>query len=447
VTGPGTFRRLRARLAAAPGEPQRLSRWAWTADVVLAVFISASTVASAWHGVRFVPGPGADPDGVKYVFVPGALPPRPVPPLPPLPPHPGRLFGLVAVSTPSWLLVVAALSGLPLAARRRFPLTAFWAVLGTTLLFHLASRPEDGIDGTALLTFAGTLVAAYSAAVYGRHRRAIVASVVAGALLLAVFHNRAIPTLAPGYVPFLLLVPVGLGANTVHAWRQRIRTLEAEREAATRLAVERERARIARELHDVVTHNVSMMTVQAGAARKVMARSPGLAEEALLAVEAGGRAAMAELRHVMGLLTMATGPEGPAGPELAPQPGLDQVGTLAARVRDTGMPVELAVSGSPVPLPPGVDLAAYRVVQEALTNSVKHASGARVSIAVDHRPGELRIAVADSGGVRSAPAAGGAGRGLIGLRERLAVYGGTLDAGPRISGGYRVSAVIPVEDG
>jgi signal transduction histidine kinase len=212
--------------------------------------------------------------------------------------------------------------------------------------------------------------------------------------------------------------------------------------------VERERARIARELHDVVTHNVSMMTVQAGAARKVMARSPGLAEEALLAVEAGGRAAMAELRHVMGLLTMATGPEGPAGPELAPQPGLDQVGTLAARVRDTGMPVELAVSGSPVPLPPGVDLAAYRVVQEALTNTVKHASGASVDILVDYKPSRLSLDIADSGGVPGQSAASGNGRGLIGLRERVSVHGGTVSAGPRAHGGYRVQVEIPlpVED-
>ncbi|MEE4542953.1 histidine kinase [Streptomyces sp. V4-01] len=449
MNSPANFRRLRARLAAAPGEPQRLSRWAWTADVILAVVLSASTVVADWQSVRFVPGPAGSGSAVKYLLVPDGVPPPQIPPVPPFGQGPGgaRFFGMVAVSTPLWLLAVAALSGLPLALRRRFPLSAFWAVLATSLVYHLAERPVEGIDDTAFFTFVGCLIAAYSAAVYGRHRRLIVASMVAGALLLAIFHNRVIPTLTPGFVPFLLLVPIGLAANTVHAWRQRVRTLEAEREAATRLAVQRERARIARELHDVVTHNVSMMTVQAGAARKVMATAPALAEEALLAVEAGGRAAMSELRHVMGLLTMATGPEGPEAPELAPQPGLAQVDTLASRVRDTGVPVELAVSGAPAPLPPGVDLAAYRVVQEALTNTVKHASGARVRIAVDHRPGEVRIAVADSGGVRSAPAAGGAGRGLIGLRERLAVYGGTLDAGPGVSGGYRVTAVIPVEDG
>jgi signal transduction histidine kinase len=214
--------------------------------------------------------------------------------------------------------------------------------------------------------------------------------------------------------------------------------VEADKEAATRRAVQEERARIARELHDVVTHNVSMMTVQAGAARKVMDSAPDQAREALLAVEAGGRAAMSELRHVMGLLTM------PEAVDLAPQPGLDQVAALAGRIRDTGVPVELVVSGTPVPLPPGVDLAAYRVVQEALTNTVKHAAGASVAITVDYRPGEVRVEVADTGGVPSPAAASGNGRGLMGLRERLAVYDGTLDAGPRGTGGYRVRAVIPV---
>ncbi|MDD1056840.1 hypothetical protein NMG29_01075 [Streptomyces cocklensis] len=188
------------------------------------------------------------------------------------------------------------------------------------------------------------------------------------------------------------------------------------------------------------------MTVQAGAARTVLATEPELAREALLAVESAGRAAMAELRHVMGLLAMTSDPADAESAELAPQPGLGQVGVLAERVRGTGIPVELAVTGAPVPLPAGVDLAAYRVAQEALTNTVKHASGASVTISVDYLPGEVRIEVADTGGTPSPTAGSGNGRGLMGLRERLAVYGGTLDAGRRITGGYRVRAVIPVGD-
>jgi signal transduction histidine kinase len=198
-------------------------------------------------------------------------------------------------------------------------------------------------------------------------------------------------------------------------------------------------------LHDVVTHNVAVMLVQAGAARKMIDVSPDEARQAMLAVEAGGRAAMAELRHVMGLLAV-TG-DGPQPDDLAPQPSLAQLAALAGRVRDAGVPVELSVTGAPTPLPVGVDLAAYRVVQEALTNTVKHAPGARVQISVDYRPKALRVEVVDSGGTQTlldSPDVDGNGRGLVGLRERLAVYGGTLQAGARPTGGYRVSATIPV---
>jgi signal transduction histidine kinase len=211
-------------------------------------------------------------------------------------------------------------------------------------------------------------------------------------------------------------------------------------------ATEQERARIARELHDVVTHNVSMMVIQAGAARKVVDTTPDQAREALLAIEAGGRAAMTELRHVMGLLTMDSDGPDPAGTtDLMPQPGLDGLPTLIARVRHTGIPVELTTSGRPRPVPPGVELAAYRVVQEALTNTVKHAAGATATVLVEYGADQLRVEVTDTGGASHSPAGTGNGRGLIGLRERLAVYGGTLRTGPRLRGGYRVDARIPLE--
>jgi signal transduction histidine kinase len=233
----------------------------------------------------------------------------------------------------------------------------------------------------------------------------------------------------------------------VFTWKQRVRALEAEQETATRLAVDQERSRIARELHDVVTHNVSVMVVQAGAARKVMAGAPEKAHEALLAVEAGGRTAMTELRHVMGLLTMnGDAPDQATSEDLAPPPSLGQVAALAARIRDTGVPVELTVTGPAMPLSAGVDLAAYRVIQEALTNTVKHAVGARVMIAIDYSPRALRVEVADTGGTSAPSARSGHGRGLIGLRQRLALYGGTLEAGKLPAGGYRVRAVIPTEE-
>jgi hypothetical protein len=170
-----------------------------------------------------------------------------------------------------------------------------------------------------------------------------------------------------------------------------VRAVEAQRDTDALLAAQRERARIAQELHDVVTHNVSVMVVQAGAARAVLAVAPEKARQALLAIESGGRAAMSELRHVMGLLSMDGGPPDRTWPdELTPPPGLAQVPTLVARVRDAGVPVDLTVTGTLGPLPGGVNLAAYRVVQEALTNAMNHAVGAHLSVRIDHGSDALR---------------------------------------------------------
>jgi signal transduction histidine kinase len=196
----------------------------------------------------------------------------------------------------------------------------------------------------------------------------------------------------------------------------------------------------------VVTHNVSVMVIQAGAARKVMHANPEQAREALFAVEAGGRAAMAELRHVMGLLTMdSEGPDPAATTGLTPQPSLDRLDALVQRVRDTGIPVELTVAGAPCALLPGVELTAYRVVQEALTNTVKHAAGATATVLIEYGADHLLVEVTDTGGGPGVSAATGNGYGLIGLRERLAVYGGTLHAGRRPRGGYRVKALFPLD--
>jgi signal transduction histidine kinase len=315
-------------------------------------------------------------------------------------------------------------------------------VIAATLLFHAdVKQPE-----TALLTFVSCLIAAYSAAMYSPYRTRAIASVVAGAALIAVFRDGNVPDITAGFVPFFVVLGIGLAANATYTWRQRVRALEAEQEATTRHAVQRERARIARELHDVVTHNVAVMIVQAGAARTVIDAAPEKARQAMLAVEAGGRAAMTELRHVMGLLNATAEDGNPgAGPELAPQPSLDHLAALAERIRDAGVPVELTVRGTPAPLPPGVDLAAYRVVQEALTNTVKHAAGAHVRITVDYTSDAVDVDVTDTGGTPTTSLAAGNGRGLIGLRERLAVYGGTLHAGARPTGGYRVRATIPLD--
>ncbi|MFF0474705.1 sensor histidine kinase [Streptomyces sp. NPDC004284] len=417
-----------------------LSRWAWLADGLLALSLAVATLVGNLNRtyVELRPYPA-----VSGAPVPGRLPTPPaLPDVPGVPEDPRPLHAVEHVLPPveAWEIVAALLTALPLVLRRRFPLAVYWVVTVASVVLHLG----DAADDATRTTFAAGLVAAYSAAMHSPHRRSVLASLLAGALLYAVF--PLVPKVDSDLVPLLVLLPLALASHGVHLWRQRERVLRAEQEAALRRAVEAERSRIARELHDVVTHNVSMMTIQAGAARTVLATSPEQAREAMLAVEAAGRTAMSELRHVMGLLTMsADGPDPAADVALAPQPGLDALAELTDRVRASGVPVEVAVRGVPVELPTGVDLAAYRVVQEALTNAVKHAAGARVSVEVEYGADRLRVEVRDTGGRRLRTAEPGGGHGLLGLRERLAVYGGTLDAGSRPHGGYRVRAVIPWE--
>jgi signal transduction histidine kinase len=248
----------------------------------------------------------------------------------------------------------------------------------------------------------------------------------------------------------------------------RLRRAAEEAKVATEQALTAERARIASELHDVVTHNVSVMIVQAGAARKILASSPADAEDALLAVEATGREAMTELRNLLGLLSPAADgtdqppaadPHCPAGRSrapgknaapatLLPQPGLGELDALIGRVRAAGLRVTLTVTGTARALPSGADLAAYRVVQEGLTNVLRHAGQASASVAA-HWGDLLELTVTDDG--QGTGQAGqddvrgeGHGRGLLGLRERLALYGGELEAGPRPDGGWRMRAVLPL---
>ncbi|MER5640678.1 histidine kinase [Kitasatospora sp. NPDC002227] len=231
--------------------------------------------------------------------------------------------------------------------------------------------------------------------------------------------------------------------------------LERERESAARQAVAAEHARIARELHDIVSHNVSVMVIQAGAARQVLATQPEEAAAALLAVEGAGRDTMTELRTLLGVLAPSQSGEDEPYEEadaLAPQPSLTRLSPLIDRIAFAGLPVEVKVSGEPRPLPAGVDVTAYRIIQEALTNALKHGQdGVKAEVTVRYAERYLRVEVLNGGpSVLSgtpAPAreADGAGRGLIGLRERVGVYGGELDARRRLGGGYRVRARLPLD--
>ena len=212
--------------------------------------------------------------------------------------------------------------------------------------------------------------------------------------------------------------------------------LEAARTAAAQRAVAEERARIARELHDVIAHSVSVMTVQAGAVRRLL--QPGQERErlALEAIESTGREALTEMRRLVGLLRR----QGTV-PDFSPQPSMRAVDVLVGTIREAGLPVELAVEGEPRELAPGVDLAAYRVIQEALTNALKYAGPARAWVTVRWREDEIEVEIANDG---SSEATGdGTGHGLIGLRERVALVGGTIESGPRAGGGFVVTARLP----
>jgi signal transduction histidine kinase len=210
-----------------------------------------------------------------------------------------------------------------------------------------------------------------------------------------------------------------------------------EVDEAARAAVAEERARIARELHDVVGHSVSVMTVQASGVRRLLRPDQEREREALLIVERTGREALAEMRRMVGVLRR---PE--EAPALAPQPSLEHLDRLVEQAREAGLPVEVRVDGQAVQLPAGVDLTAYRLVQEGLTNAIKHARASRAEVLVNYRDGEIEVIVSDDGtGVGNGD---GGGHGLVGMRERVSVYGGELDAGPQPGGGYRLRAKLPL---
>ena len=260
---------------------------------------------------------------------------------------------------------------------------------------------------------------------------------------------------------------LGLGLARAHrlhraASQDRSLLLDRERENAARAAVDAERARIATELHDIVSHNVSLMVVQVSAAREILAAAipgsptPPEADRALRAVEDAGRGAMSELRHLLGLL--APSPQGEDEQDLSPRPSVGRLGPLMDKVAFAGLPVEVRISGEPRPLPAGIDLTAYRIVQESLTNALKHGHRAKADVTIRYADRSLRVEVLNTGpsvltGTAAAPAGPdpgtgrgtGAGRGLLGLRERVALYGGDLDARRRLGGGYRVRARIPLD--
>jgi signal transduction histidine kinase len=217
----------------------------------------------------------------------------------------------------------------------------------------------------------------------------------------------------------------------------RAELVERERDVVAREAVVEERARIARELHDAIAHNVSMMVVQAGAERRVLREENGSTKEALAAIEQIGRGALTEMRRLVGMLRSSN------GDSLAPQPSLADLPMLVGQVREAGLPVELRVDGERRDLPVGIELSAYRIVQEALTNALKHAGDAHASVRVRYGAESLELEISDDGAEEPAPV-GGTGHGLVGMRERVALYGGRLDAGRLPGGGFAVRVLLPI---
>ncbi|MFD7429484.1 sensor histidine kinase [Streptomyces sp. NPDC059818] len=253
-------------------------------------------------------------------------------------------------------------------------------------------------------------------------------------------------------VPFVLAWVLGDSMRTRRAYfdqlEERNARLEREREAQSKVAVAAERARIARELHDVVAHNVSVMVVQADGAAYVMDAAPDQARQALETISSTGRQALAEMRRLLGVLR--TGDVRESG-EYVPQPDVEQIEDLVGQVRQSGLAVDFRIEGTPRPLPSGVELTAYRIVQEALTNTRKHGGpNAGASVRLVYFDDGLGLLVEDDG--RGAAhelyedgGADGAGHGMIGMRERVGMVGGTLDAGPRPGGGFRISALLPLK--
>jgi len=337
---------------------------------------------------------------------------------------------------------LALLHTLPLAARRRFPGT----VLATSVASGLAVA-ASGLPPEILVLV--ILVAVYSVAAYG-DRWVSLAGLAAAELGSAAVQLTPGRFNAPTVVTNALVIGaawlLGHFVGVRRAYTARLeQTAELERARAelARRAVAEERLRLARELHDVVAHSISVIAVQSGVGAHVADTQPEEAAKALAAIEATSRAALTELRRLLGVLRQEGEPQG----SLAPVPGLADLDTLLAEVAKAGLGVRLRVEGTPSPLPAGVDLSAYRIVQEALTNVVKHAGPARAQVTIGYHDQDVTVEVTDDGQGVAAPTGDGqarVGHGLIGMRERVAVFGGDLEAGPRPGGGFRVAARLPL---
>jgi signal transduction histidine kinase len=345
-------------------------------------------------------------------------------------------------SGPLWFdIVMAIVIPLPLFLRKRFP---FGAPACAVILVGASSFVDDRLIPNAFIPLLAGIAANVLFGMLPVRRQAIVGYVLTIAVAGIVNHNDPKGSIGGQIwisVVFGIAWLVGFAfsgaTRQAEEAKERARSAEREREERARLAVSEERARIARELHDVVGHSVSVMTVQASAVRRLLKPEQEREREALLIVEQTGREAMAEMRRMVGVLRR---PE--EAPALAPQPSLEHLDKLVEHARESGLPVTLTVEGDAVQLPAGVDLTAYRLVQEGLTNALKHARAKNAEVVVRYSNGFVELSVTDDGTGDGGGDSGG--HGLVGMRERISVYGGNLEAGPQPEGGYRLRATLPV---
>ena len=349
-------------------------------------------------------------------------------------------------SAGSLTLALLLLENLPLIVRRRFPALVLLVIGGATML-HIALLPAGG----ALTSGLGILVAVYTAGEQLERRFSLLLTALVGASFAGVLGVRGDLGLAlQSTVQTLLVFGVAWLVGDASRIRRlyaatledRARMLEREREERAAQAVREERERIARELHDVVTHHVSVIVIQAGGAARVLDKHPDEARSALDAIATTGRLALTDMRRMLGILGESQTAE--------PMPGLDQLAALVDQVRAAGMAVELEVTGDARPLDPGLEVSAYRIVQEALTNSIKHAGGGPARVSIRYAVDALELSIDDERGVGMPDVAvvepPHEGRGIVGMRERVAMLRGTFHAEPTATG-FRVTARLPVDAG
>jgi signal transduction histidine kinase len=339
-------------------------------------------------------------------------------------------------------VLLAAVTALALLWRTRLPLVTLVVALAAPVMrLEVAGGGGEGSG----LHYLAVLVAVYSVGAYGQRRDGLIAAALLAALFTTPNEWAKLADGQWGQVagPVLsMVIAYGMGRFVGSRTRrasdaeQRATRVERDRDEHSRAAVAEERARIARELHDIVAHHVSVMVIQAQAGQRLLGPGQGDAREALTTIETTGRDALIELRRLLDVLRRTTDTGG-----TGPQPGLAELPALIGTAQEGGLAVELHLEGEPAALSAGLDLSAYRIVQEALTNALRYAGTSRTDVRVRYCPDAVELEISDDGPGLTAPA--GAGHGLAGMRERASLYGGVLEAGPRVERGFAVRARLP----